>query len=198
MTWSIDAFCQHQHPVDLSRFPPSTSDFTLKLGLPSIHPFCREDDFQLEGIPPMGGLLTERFHGQTYWEMIVSMWKMVIPPLVAMAELWLRLFAGAVGPMGVAFLTFLNVGFVPQKFFATSKRQKYSQSLLSAVVALTVASCSVLMTDTLYVLENGHILGAFYFLAAVSFGTQTCVRHDLPHAAVIVFALGRRRSRVWK
>jgi predicted alpha/beta-fold hydrolase len=188
MIWSIDAYCQHQYTADLTHFPQSTRDFVSQLNLPSMHPFCHEDAFELEGIPPMGKLLMERFHGHTVLDIIVSIGCMIAPPLVAMAELWLRLIAGAVGPLGVVYLTLLNLGIIPCEAFATSKRNN-SQSALSIVVTLTVAACSVLMTDTLYVLENEEYFGALVFLTAVLLGTQTCVRHDLPCAAVIVFAL---------
>jgi predicted alpha/beta-fold hydrolase len=118
---------------------------------------------------------------------------MVAPPLLAMAELWLRLFAGAIAPLGTFYLILWNMNMVGT--FSITQPSKGnnsstpSQSKLSTIVVLTVASSAVVMTDTLYVLENGPLYGALLFLSATLVALQTCLRHQLSRAATIILTL---------
>jgi predicted alpha/beta-fold hydrolase len=190
MIWSLEEYCQGQQPLDLETLTSSTREFLLNLDLPSVHPFCQDgvNSFHVfgEDVPPMGSLGTERFHGQTFLQCVISLWYMIAPPLMAMAQLWLRLFASVVGPMGIVYLTFRNV-----RLRRPRQLVKYHENrvMLSVTVILTVASSLVLMTDTLYVLENGRTYGATLFLLAILVALQTCLDARLDIAAVAVFGL---------
>jgi len=46
----------------------------------------------------------DRYSLESFW----TMWYMVAPALLAIAELWLRLFAGLLGPIGIAYLLYSN------------------------------------------------------------------------------------------
>ncbi|KAL3899286.1 MAG: hypothetical protein SGARI_006493, partial [Bacillariaceae sp.] len=176
-SWSREEYCAGQSPVDASALTAATHQFLSALHLPSIHPFCtgnvKMDD---PSIPPMGALgMPERFEGQSTLEVVVTIWYMVAPPLLAMSELWLRLFAGAIAPLGTIYLILLNMNMLKsfqvttqQQAAKKKKKNKESQTKLSAVVVLTVACAAIIMTDTLYVLENGPLYGAVLFLAATA------------------------------
>ncbi len=105
MVWSLADYCATQQPLDLSSLIDSSRSFVESLDLPSVHPFCNDDagPFPMEGVPPMGRM-EHRFEDESTLEMLITMWYMVAPPLLAMAELWLRLFAGALGPLGILYL----------------------------------------------------------------------------------------------
>lgn len=206
MSWSLQDYCQGQIIVDLSALPTATQEFLFQLNLPSAHPFCNTDDDDLNNdnpynafdptIPPMGSLgMEERFEGQSLWQGLVSVWFMIAPPLLAMAELWLRLLASAVGPMGILYLTTrtfrLSLLSLPTRLRQSPKikTKRDSKQWLSITVIVTVASTLVLMTDTLYVLENGPTVGATLFVVAVIVAIQTCFDERLDVAALCVAAL---------
>ncbi|KAG7366440.1 alpha/beta fold family hydrolase [Nitzschia inconspicua] len=191
MSWSMEDYCQRQQPVDLSAFRQSTQEFLFQLNLPSVHPFCDDNDFHFdETVPPMGPIGLERFRGQNLFQCIISMWFMIAPPLLAMAELWLRLFAGAFGPIGFISLTARKIRLLLERQYQVGiAKKRNNKTSLSIGVILTVASSLVLMTDTLYVLENGPAFGSILFIFSVLVAMQTCLDANLEMAAVFTFGL---------
>jgi hypothetical protein len=192
MKWSLEEYCQGQSPIDIVSLKEVggliTNEFFTALDLPSVHPFCEnleDDKFPGAGVPPMGNLGFEhRFDGLSRYDILVTLWMMVAPPLLAMAELWLRLFAGALAPIGTIYLIFFNEG--------RKQSSKYSGSSpvkLSAIVILTVLSSLVIMTDTLYCLENGPTYGFFLFSLAVTVSLRVCILRNLSQTSVAVFGL---------
>ena len=217
--WSLEEYCATQQEIDLSEFPSSTQQFFERLALPSVHPFCVPDDgyttFPAEGVPPMGRL-AHRFGDDESWiETIVTCWYMVAPPLLAMSELWLRLFAGLFGPCGILYLLWNeytsvtttstttkdgNRKVVENKTTTTTtaaakdipqpkKKSTTGMSLLVSVCIISVASTLVLMTDTLYVLENGPYFGVGMFVVTVILSLRACVRYNLTRTSVGVALL---------
>ena len=105
-TWSIEAYCAQQEPSDLTSLSASSQGFIEKLQLSTIHPFCGENaprPYNIDGIPPQGPLLNND-HLESFWDVIITVIAMGMPSLAAMAELWLRLFASFLAPLGIAHL----------------------------------------------------------------------------------------------
>eukprot|EP00537_Pseudo-nitzschia_pungens_P008289 CAMPEP_0172364926 /NCGR_PEP_ID=MMETSP1060-20121228/7948_1 /TAXON_ID=37318 /ORGANISM="Pseudo-nitzschia pungens, Strain cf. cingulata" /LENGTH=678 /DNA_ID=CAMNT_0013088057 /DNA_START=36 /DNA_END=2072 /DNA_ORIENTATION=+ len=179
---------------------PSNRKFFSDLKLPVVHPFCLEESGARFGIsmnadadadatktiPPMGSLnfLEEVWtagatpgesHAPMLLRSMVTVWYMVAPALLAMGELWLRLFAGWIGPMGIVWLVLTP----PQK----------ASGWTSHGIVLTVASCLVLMTDTLYVLQNGPTYGLVLFAVALALSARLCWSRKLRIAACCLVGL---------
>lgn len=179
--WSLENYCATQHPpIDLSVLPSTTASFIKALDLPSTHPFCDESfgsqPFPAEGVAPMGAL-DYRFEGESALETAVTLWSMISPALLAMGELWLRLFAGALGPMGIVYLLVDEWNHPRQE--KQEKQQNGDKRSISLVCILCMASALVLMTDTQYVLDNGPWYGVILFFAALLLCTRACMRHKL-------------------
>jgi hypothetical protein len=190
MKWSLEEYCNGQIPIDFASLQdkPGVVEFLISLNLPSTHPFCELDEFPAPGVAPMGNLGFEhRFDGENAMNILFTLWMMVAPPLLAMAELWIRLFAGVVAPAGTIYLILYNTKHSrqqPSKSYSKDSRIKLSISIIS-----TVLSSLVVMTDTLYCLENGPIYGAVLFTLAVIASLRLCFLRNLSYASCAVFSL---------
>eukprot|EP00536_Pseudo-nitzschia_multiseries_P009244 jgi/Psemu1/200246/e_gw1.253.58.1 len=167
----------HHHEAALAD-RPSNRKFLSDLRLPAVHPFCLglegvgggADFFIDPSIPPMGSLnLAE----EIWTAAVTTLWFMVAPALLAMGELWLRLFAGWIGPLGIVWLVLsAEPDPEPPVVGANTRTKTKSESTFSFYkclgIVLTVASSLVLMTDTLYVLQNGTVYGAVLFAASLA------------------------------
>ena len=197
--WSLDAYCQkellRQQHEDWSQLAASSRTFLESLRLPTVNPFCaatKLDDFQVGGIPPMGPLLHEDYHHH-FGDVIVTHLYRVLPALLAMAELWLRLLASAIAPVGIAYLIYQEVLTNPNtKKNVTSSNQPTATitfSWMSLTIILTVASSIVLLTDTLYVLEYGPSYGLLLFVVSSTLAWRACSRHQLSKTLLVIFLL---------
>ena len=187
MLWSLEEYCASQQQIDFSTLlDTSARNFLETLNLPTVHPFCYDDapPFTEDGIPPMGRLV-HRFDDETPFEILITMWYNVAPALLAMAELWLRLFAGVIAPIGIVYLIYdgwTNISLVsPKKTDSSDKKRN-----VSFVCVFSAASSLVLMTDTLYVLNNGPFLGVILFAVSIWLSLQTCLRYNLSTASVVL------------
>lgn len=182
MLWSLQEYCASQHEINLNELAESSVQFIQSLNLPSTHPFCDADapPFPVEGVPPMGRL-DHRFEGESTIETIITGLYMVLPALLAMGELWLRLFAGALGPLGVVVMAMREF----QRSSGKKEQNKASKSFQLSC-ALTVASSLVLMTDTFYVLDNGPYYGAAVFVASVVLSIRVVFRYNLDRLGIFV------------
>lgn len=183
--WSLEAYCAAQAPLNLDTFAPSTRLFLEALqdgDVSTLHPFCFKNapPFQVDGIPPMGPL-EHRFLDQTYPQTAYTIWRMIAPPLMAMGELWLRLFASLLGPLGILYLVKLQLQ--PPSSSSVNFRH------VSLAATLSVASSLVLMTDTLYVLEYGPVYGASLFVLSVLLALKTALQYNLVNVGVAVAIL---------
>jgi hypothetical protein len=187
MIWSIADYCEGQMGIDLAMLDESSRQFLRALNLPSIHPFCDDpSSFAKEGVPPMGPLV-QRFDDQNIFEAILTSWWMIAPPLLAMSELWLRLFAGALAPGGIVYLALQNLS--PPKSSRRRPHDNKDSLKTSIIIFLTVASSSIVMTDTLYCHENGPVYGLILFVSAVTISLLTCIKRDLSSAALAVLGI---------
>jgi hypothetical protein len=177
--WSLEAYCKAQAPLNLDTVAPSTRLFLESLNehvVSTLHPFCFKNapPFQLDDVPPMGPL-EHRFADQTYPQAAYTVWRMVAPPLLAVGELWLRLFAGLLGPLGILYLVKLQL---------QPPSSPVDLRHVSLAATLTVASSLVLMTDTLYVLEYGPVYGATLFVLSIVLALKTALQYNLVKVGV--------------
>lgn len=184
MLWSLQEYCASQQEIDFQELVDSSAQFIQSLNLPSIHPFCDDDapPFDVEGIPPMGRM-DHRFEGEATIETLITGLYMVLPALLAMGELWLRLFAGALGPLGVVVMAMRE--FQEKTSSGKQEKEKASKSF-QLTCALTVASALVLMTDTFYVLDNGPYYGVAMYLASVILAVRVIFRYNLNRLGIFV------------
>jgi hypothetical protein len=196
-SWSIADYCEDNVAEALLaaalKIPVSSREFLRALDLPNVHPFCQQGDVLAffhgapGNVPPMGPM-EHRFQDESWLEEVVTIWFMVAPPLLAMAELWIRLFAGILGPAGCTYLVYLWI-FAEQHTYHKGRDRSVPQGRLALICLLTVAGSLVLMTDTYYVLNNGPVLGAVLFVVAVGLALITCQRHHLKTASLGLWLL---------
>ena len=188
--------------------------FLTELNLPAIHPFCINKSNFIEdhkssnnNIPPMGSLnfFNEVFKGTEeavtgtggsnnnnnttitdLFQAITTLWYLVAPTLLAMGELWLRLFAGLFGPIGIVYLVYRNFNTTNTK---KSKSKMKPTMSISFGIILTVSSTLILMTDTLYVLQNGPLYGILLFITSICLSMRLCLNYNLNITSVIVVLL---------
>lgn len=186
----------------------STRRFLIDLNLPTVHPFCIGNSFASFGndtsIPPMGTLnfleeiqIADGSGGGYSLEALLTLWYWLAPALLAMGELWLRLSAGLLGPIGIIYLLYSNANTNPNANTNTNaidnktkpKTTATATRTTSLVILLTVSSSLILMTDTLYVLQNGSLYGCLLFVASLVFSFRLCRTHNLKATSFILVAL---------
>lgn len=173
--FDIDEYCASLSPSNWSDEPLPTQKFLDSLELPVIHPFCGLDaprPYEIEGIPSQGPLVNKD-HLETWWDVCVTIVAMGVPSLAAMTELWLRLFASAMAPLGLTFFILDEMKKIPPK------RHLNNQRFWSLVCILSVLSSLILLTDTLYVLESGPAVGAAYFGLNLILSIRVCRKYRL-------------------
>ena len=109
--------------------------------------------------PLIGPMSLMELHNNSYIELYKTLWTMTAPTL-AMMELWLRLFALLVGPIGVICLLYRDM-----KCTRSEETQVISNKIMITAV-LALASSAVLFTDSLYVYEYGRNFGCCLFVLA--------------------------------
>jgi predicted alpha/beta-fold hydrolase len=187
----MDTWChrQQQHydkvtaPL-LQSLPASAHDFLEVLNVIVIHPHCLNatirHSYEMPGVPAMGPLKSHDGHLDTAWDFVVTLLMRTLPSLAAMTELWLRLLAFLVAPLGAAhLLQTYNTARSSSSSTAMSDGSPSSGRWLPMIIGLTLASCLVLATDTLYVLEYGPIYG--WSLLGVALGASYLIskQHSL-------------------
>jgi hypothetical protein len=189
-TWTIEAYCEAQSPSDVSLLAHASSQLFLQaLNLSTTHPFCGEHapvPYGMDGIPGQGPLL-HNDHLESWWDVVVTVVAMGVPSLAAMGELWLRLFASMIAPLGIAHL-------LRDEFKKTTKEknkttQPEKHIFCSLACLLSVASSVVLLTDTLYILELGPHTGAALLVCSTLLAVRASRRHGLVKTRLAVFGL---------
>lgn len=201
--WTIEGYCAEQVPSDLISLPASSLAFVEALNLSPVHPFCRftSENYQLPGIPGQGPLL-HNDHLECWWDVIVTILAMGLPSLWAMTELWLRLFASIVAPVGVAHLVIgelmqgnqnnnnssrrgISSNGDRQKTFHGSKHQR--TTWIRSILLLWInVSVMVLLTDTLYVLEWGAKYGMTMFFLSIVLSWRVATRENLIMGRIMI------------
>jgi len=194
--WSIDDYCQtelHRQKYEdwSSQLSTSSRTFLESFGLPTLHPFCAAtelDNFYRDDIPPMGPLLHEDFHHH-FGDIVVTQLYRVLPALWAMCELWLRLFASIVAPLGITYLLYHQVMTNPHSISKGDNSSSRSTKRMSAIIISTVASSIILLTDTLYVLEYGATYGLVLFVVSSTLALHTSQQQKLTKTILALIVL---------
>ena len=216
--WTIEDWCR-RHRQELQeqqsqkqlqqhqQLPESSRLFLEKLNLPTLHPFCEDSEegnesngsnryrpYELPGVPRQGPLLDYHVYDETLLDRLTTLSYSVFPSLLAMGELWLRLFASLAAPLGMLhlFRVAVSVNGGGGSIAANSKNPTF----LSAICVLTVASSLVVATDELYLLEFGgsaasrNRSGKCWTLFAASLILSTAVAYRNNLRAAMAFKLG--------
>lgn len=192
LVWSIEKWCASQNPPDFSLLSENSQRFLRRLNhrqVTAIHPFCSDQaprPYELPNVPGQGPLRSQD-HLETFYDVLVTVIAMSVPSLLAMGELWLRLFASVIAPLGIAHLwqDWMLTNEINNNKKKQSKKQKDDKGdrrrawILSVTCLLTVASSVVLLTDTLYVLEFGPQLGMALLGLSLVLSCRAAFQHRL-------------------
>jgi predicted alpha/beta-fold hydrolase len=179
-SFSMEEYCASQTPIDVAsdNMPIATRTFIRRLALPLIHPGCEIAARQLQDspeIPPMGET-EDRFPDQSFGEKLVTIYWMVFPPLIALAELWMRFLANFMAPLGIIYLL--------KNIFAT-KPSTITRQRLGLAASLSVFSSFVWTTDSMLVLEFGPVPGLVMLGISTLLGLFTAYRHSLSRSVLL-------------
>ena len=155
------------------------SNFNLELGssamaflelldLPKIHPACNNITL-IQHFHETVVAYTARYPVVDIFKpfkSLVTVWNQTAPPLLAMTELWLRLFAFFVAPLSLAYLLHLEIKSKVFGFRAKDQPIEYSLPIANTASLIALVCSSTLLTDPLYVHEFGRKYGALMFLAS--------------------------------
>lgn len=150
----------------------ASRQYLKTLNLSSIHPFCDHaaDSFPPD-VPPMGPLLVNAHH-DSLLDATITLWHQVSPALLAMGELWIRLFASVLAPLCIAVLLWALLT-------PTLSKKNRAKRWISVACVVSVASSMMLATDMLYVLEFGAQYGVSLFIASSILAILSCRRYKL-------------------
>lgn len=167
--------------------PHETSrQFMQKLGLSAIHPHCVSRNFTTDA-PPMGPLVVHDYHEGSTLAALVTFWKQATPALLAMSELWLRLFAAVLAPLGIAYMVWTLLGPTASDTSKKSGTTKTSTRIMITVASvLSLASSIVLATDMWYVYQYGSDYGVSLLVASSVLAGICAFRHRLVSVAICI------------
>ena len=139
------------------------------LNLSTSHPFCYNQDIYMADDfvrPDFSKLPNDHYYenDMTIANKLLTIWCQVAPALLAMCELWLRLFAFVLAPCIIVYLLTMELR------GCVTKRSHQQERMESILTVIGLASSLVLCTDTLYVqVHNGRQHGAslFIFMALI-------------------------------
>ena len=178
----------------------SAISFLDKLELPAVHPFCVGNGTLLadNGIPsppsqtgaPTSADGNSSMGLSNILAATATLYCQVAPALLAMAELWLRLFAFVLAPLSAAYLLVDEV----LHWFDASKEtnvtkgrlDKWRHRMAAASSIIGMASSAVLLTDSLYVHEYGRSLGLAFFVVLTILSTRTYMRRKMGLAVALL------------
>jgi hypothetical protein len=151
-------------------------EFLANLDLPQVHPACSDPALLREYYDNVINY-TPRYpvvDVSQPLKSLVTIWKQTAPPLLAISELWLRLFAFFLAPLCLAILIHMEV--VPLLFSSSLKGKKVvsrvklssrsngqNDTFVKLVCMVGLICSSALLTDPLYVHEFGRHYGAAVF-----------------------------------
>ncbi len=162
-----------------SQLHVTAQKFLNDLNLSTSHPLCHNETIfssspefiitKLEDLPE--DLYYERHLG--LWNQVVTNWCKIAPALLAMSELWLRLFAFILAPLIILFVISRELR---QDGSEMKKKLNIKEERKQALLLIVgLASCLVLLTDTMYVhASDGRQNGARLFLLMIILTISRC------------------------
>lgn len=174
-SFSIFDWCHdnHNHHSDDGLLALSSQLFIKSIeGASYRHPFCMKyvdsnvngNEYYIADIPKQGPIRNDdiSYYGDTIYEKIQVRATMYLPELLALTELWLRLFAIYIIPMTISYLLYYIMTINTHH---TNTFQSLSLNYMTYMSIITLLSCIVIMTDTMYILEyNGKQYGILLFM----------------------------------
>ncbi|KAL7466666.1 hypothetical protein ACHAXS_006969 [Conticribra weissflogii] len=173
--------------------------------IPSVHPlsnvtmerlsfkdFHRAPALTQERIrpPEIGSISLMELHDGSRYELFLTATTMAAPTL-AMAELWLRLFAFFLAPLCLAWLIHREVRFLSESGDKKKAKEGRYESMrgnyhylnsdenkLIAINIIGLASSVILFTDSLYVYEFGRNFGFSLFALSSILAIRACVSDE--------------------
>ena len=163
---------------DWSHLHVTAQKFLKDLDLSTSHPLCHNETiFSTDEfiIPTLDDLSNNLFyeHDMGFWSKALTKWCQIAPALLAMSELWLRLFAFILAPsIALYFIAKeLKNGYTTTKW---NLRDERKQAIL---LIFGLASSLVLLTDTMYVQAyDGIQYGGRLFLLMIILTILQCNR----------------------
>ena len=185
------------------RLDESAISFLDRLDLPPVHPLCLgsttcsnagDGANGLFPSPPTGEYVpTEALSLENVIAAIITLYAQVAPALLAMAELWLRLFAFVLAPLSAAYLILDELmhwfGNADKSIDSSACLERWRHRLATSSTILGLASSAVLLTDSLYVHEYGRSLGLGFFVLLTTLSTRTYFRRQLSWAVALILVL---------
>lgn len=164
------------HDDDWSQLHASAQKFLSDLNLRTTHPLCDDRNKGMfssnEFVVP--AQIEDLSSSDLFYEREMSLWSrgltlmyQVMPALLAMGELWLRLFAFVLAPCIALYLITNDLWLKSSRKIKQNltMKQERNQAIL---LLLGLASSLVLLTDTLYVYAyNGRKYGATLFFTMI-------------------------------
>ena len=171
-----------------SGLDPSAVSFLDGLGLPAVHPLCLDPIASVSGatdsLPNAIGSEGAGIQGAGFY----TLYCQVVPVLLALSELWLRLFAFVLAPLAVVCLLldeWRHARSASVRY--TIRIRKESPSRLAAVASVFgLASAAVLLTDSLYVHHFGRAPGASLYLALSALSKRAWSRRRFGWIALVL------------
>jgi hypothetical protein len=186
-TWSIEEWCNAQTPSSYEDIihnvnrdsSVSAIEFMQRLNLTFLHPFCNTSSstyhhYNIPGVPAQGPLLNHD-HLESWCDVFVTVFAMIAPPLLAMMELWLRLFSSIIAPTAVVYLLYFELN----NSFGQVPKTNNERRFLSLACLLGVACSVILLTDSLYIYEFGTTYGGTLLGQSVALGWNVCNKYSM-------------------
>jgi hypothetical protein len=126
-------------------------------------------------------------HLESFWDVVLTIAAKGVPSLIAIGELWLRLFSSILAPVGLTHLLYTSIKGISDQDSKTATRPQ--RIFLSITCLLSVASSIVLFTDTLYVLEYGPFYGGSMLIMLLLLSVNVSVRYRLRQTMIGKFCL---------
>lgn len=165
---------------------PEPSRLLLEsLNLSTIHPHCVSQRFDTDA--PLMGPLSQHDYHESVWDALVTTWKQASPTLFAMGELWLRLFAALLAPLGIAYLVWSLLAHSHQA--KPIKAEQSHNFRITLASMLTLASSAVLATDMWYVYQYGPGYGISLLVASSLLTSIIATRHRLLSVGIVLLLI---------
>ena len=178
----------------------SAISFLDSLDLPAVHPLCNGSAIpplffgtDKNEIPPATDTGPQSSVSVELGSMLATFFTLycqVAPALLAMAELWLRLFAFVLAPLSAAYLLVDEVLHWFETRSGTNatkdRLDKWRHRIATSSTILGMASSAVLLTDSLYVHEYGRSLGLAFFVVLTILSARTYFRRKMGWAVALL------------
>jgi predicted alpha/beta-fold hydrolase len=155
----IPSYC-NTNSEDWEALHDTAKAFIEALQLPKVHPHCLDENFLDDELPIPDDEMDPSFfyeNEMSIFSRIVTFLYVIAPALLAMLELWLRLFACIIAPLVGTYLA-SDLGYKKNTQGNAKKVDNYDRNQ-AILMGLGLASSVVLFTDTMYVQSFGRTYG---------------------------------------